>query len=81
MHYVTNSAPDGELLFEADPHYRAFLARLACRVRKKQLRVHAFSLLPDTYHLLVEVPCGRLEAVITSLEDDYAAWRGLRARP
>jgi REP element-mobilizing transposase RayT len=61
------------MLFRDDIDCVAFLDGLAAVSDGLQAQIHAYALLPDHFHLLVEVPQGNLSAVMRWLGTGYAA--------
>ena len=48
-----------------------FLATLADAVRQWKIRIHAFSLMDNHYHLLMETPLGNLSRAMRYLDGVY----------
>jgi REP element-mobilizing transposase RayT len=61
-------------LFESIRDVRMFLYLLALRVRAGDIEVHAYSLLPNHFHLLLKSPHGRLSRAMQRTLDRYAGW-------
>jgi len=58
--------------FLDDEDRRDFLAGVGRRVEEGDLLIHAFCLMPNHYHLLVETPRGRLARWMRHVNGDYA---------
>lgn len=56
LYHVTNRGNRGEVIFVDDEDRRQFLATLAAAVDKTGWGLHAFCLLPDHFHLVLETP-------------------------
>ena len=56
LYHVTNRGNRGEAIFQDDEDRRQFLATLAGAGGKTGWAVHAFCLLPDHFHLVLETP-------------------------
>lgn len=56
LYHVTNRGNRGEVIFADDEDRRLFLATLAAAVEKTGWELHAFCLLPDHFHLVLETP-------------------------
>jgi REP element-mobilizing transposase RayT len=59
-------------MFERREDFRYFLALLACAVRRKELEVHAYSLMATHFHLLVRSPAGRLAEAMHHVQLAYS---------
>lgn len=67
-----------QLIFEDDQDRRRFLHRLGATVERSGVVLHAFALMPNHYHLLVECPEGGLSQAMKLLNASYAQefnWR------
>src|SRR5436309_422779 len=58
--------------FLDDSEYLRFLCRLGMIVRKGILVVHAYCLMPNHFHLLLETPFGHLGRAMQTLLGSYA---------
>jgi len=56
LYHVTNRGNRGEAIFADDEDRRQFLATLAAAGAKTGWSLHAFCLLPDHFHLVLETP-------------------------
>jgi REP element-mobilizing transposase RayT len=73
-HHVTHRGNARQAIFLGDgdrAHYLGLLAELGERY---ELRVHAYVLMPNHYHLLVETPVGNLSRAIQWLSISYCVW-------
>ena len=59
-------------MFETRQDIRFFLSRLARAVRRGDLEVHAYCILPTHFHLLVRSPLGRLSEGMRRVENEYS---------
>ena len=80
-HHVMNRGIARRTVFENRQDMRAFLAAIACEVRRGLIEVHAYSILPTHFHLLVCSPQGRLgEAMKRALNRYVRRFNRLRRR-
>ena len=70
-HHVMNRGLAKRPLFESRTDMRYFLACLARSVRRGELEVHAFCLLPTHFHLLVASPNAELSQAMQRIQNDY----------
>jgi len=68
------------VVFPGRAAIRAFLAALACAVRRGEIEVHVFGLLPTHVHLLVRSPRGRLCEALRRTQNDFVRRTNRRAR-
>jgi len=73
-HHVTNRGNARQDIFRGDGDRAHFLELLAELGERYQLRVHAYVLMPNHYHLLVETPAGNLSRAIQWLNTSYGVW-------
>jgi hypothetical protein len=73
-HHVMNRAVGKRVLFENSRDIRFFLAQIARTVRAGLLEVHAYSVLPTHFHLLVRSPAGRLSDAMRNAEFAYVKY-------
>ncbi len=73
-HHVMNRGVAPLAVFEARQEVRQFLCAVARQVRAGRLEVHAYSLLPAEYHLLVRSPKGELSEAIRRVTNTYVRW-------
>jgi REP element-mobilizing transposase RayT len=71
VYHVTARGNERRRIFRDDADRRQFLATLEQAVREHALRVHAFCLMPNHYHLLVETPGANLSQAIGWLQTTY----------
>jgi hypothetical protein len=69
-----NRAVGRRALFENSKDTRHFLAQIARVVRRGWLELHAYSVLPTHFHLLVRSPMGRLSEAVRAVELTYAMY-------
>jgi REP element-mobilizing transposase RayT len=74
LHHVMNRALARRTAFESRRDFRAFLALLAFAVRQGRVEVHAYSILPTHFHLLVRSRDGRLSETMRRIENAYVRW-------
>ncbi len=61
-------------IFEDDGDRREFLARLAEMPSRHGIRLHAYALMSNHYHVLVECPDGGISNAMKDLNSGYAQW-------
>jgi REP element-mobilizing transposase RayT len=74
LYHVTNRGVDRRDLFRSDFDRVIFLAMLALACVEDGLKIHAFCLMPNHFHLLVEDPCGMLSRLMLRLQSAYARY-------
>lgn len=74
LHHVINRALARRTAFETRRDVRVFLALLAIAVRQGRIEVHAYSILPTHFHLLVRSLDGRLSETMRRIENGYVRW-------
>ncbi len=72
IYHVTARGVARTAIFLNDDEHRLFLRLFADVVRRQDWRVHAFCLMPNHYHLVVETRLWRLSAGIHRLNAVYA---------
>ena len=79
-HHVMNRGIARRTVFERRADVRAFLALLACEVRRGTIEVHAFAILTTHVHLLVRSPRGELARAMKRVFNGYVRYfnRGRR---
>ena len=73
-HHTTNRPCAKRTLFETEQDRRKFLALLAREVRAGRLKVHAFCLMLNHFHLLVSSPRGQLSRAMANVQREYSRW-------
>lgn len=73
-YHLVNRSHHGLAPFEEKRAQRAFLARIACAVRANRIRVHAFCLMRNHYHILVESLDGDISATLQMIQGPFAGW-------
>ncbi len=61
-------------VFENRQDVRYFLAQLAQAVKREDLTVHAFSLMTNHFHLLIQSPHGRMSKGMRRVQQEYCRW-------
>ena len=74
LHHVINRGQDGRRIFKYRSDYRFFLSLLVRAVRAGRIQLHAYCLMPNHYHLLVESVDGNLSATMQWVQFRYAAF-------
>jgi len=73
-HHVMNRGIAKRTVFETDRDYRMFLALVAKEVRAGRIEVHAFSLMPNHFHMLVRSVDGRISVAMRKIQCGYSRW-------
>lgn len=71
VYHVMNRGNARQAIFKTPDHYQLFLRCLAEAVQLWHLKLHAFSLMPNHYHLLIETPDGNLSRAMRHLNHVY----------
>ena len=78
VYHVTARARERTSLFRDDADREKFLELLAAAARDEAWEVHAYCLLGNRYHLLVETPLGSLSRGMHSINARYSQWLNRR---
>jgi REP element-mobilizing transposase RayT len=79
-YHVTSRGNERKAIFRDDRDRNHFLELLAESTERFRLRVHAYVLMPNHYHLLVETPQANLSRAIQWLNVSYSVWFNRRHR-
>lgn len=71
VYHVMNRGNARKQIFKHPDHYQLFLKCLSEMVEMWEIKVHAFTLLPNHYHLLLETPLGNLSRAMRHLNHVY----------
>jgi len=71
---VINRGQDRQRIFHVPADYRFFLSLLVRAMRAGRIRIHAYCLMPNHFHLLLESRDGNLSATMHWLQFRYAAY-------
>jgi len=80
IHHVVNRGIARRELFRDDRDFERFLSSLEDGVEQYRVRLFAFCLMSNHYHLLVETPQANLGRFIHSVQTSYAVYFNLRHR-
>ena len=72
--HVMNRGIARRVVLRGRADMRFFLALVALAVRRGDLEVHAFALLPTHFHLLVRSPNGRLSEAMRRIQNEYVRY-------
>lgn len=78
LFHVTSRGNRGEAIFTADEDASRFLSLLAKVVERREWRCHSYCLMPNHFHLLIDMPDPTLSAGMHELNWRYARWFNLR---
>jgi putative transposase len=67
-----NRGINGETIFKADRHKTVFLDILADKVDKFRMRLFAYCIMDNHYHLVLENASGRMSDFFRNLNTQYA---------
>ena len=71
LYHVTSRGNERKAIFREDGDRTRFLERLAAVVARQRLRIHAYALMRNHYHLMVETPEGNLPRALAQLNGAY----------
>jgi REP element-mobilizing transposase RayT len=80
VYHVTARGNERKRIYRADEDRVRFLETLEEAVQEHGLRVHAYCLMPNHFHLLVETPRGNLSRAIGWLQTAYPKYRNRNRR-
>lgn len=80
IYHVMNRGIARRALFADQRDYERFLQSLARAVDRAGVRVYAYSLMPNHFHLLVETPRANLSDFMLSLQTSYGVYFNRRHR-
>lgn len=73
-HHAMNRGLARRTIFESAADMRKFLALVAREVRRGRIELHAYSLLPNHFHLLIRSVVGELSRAMRRIQNGYARW-------
>ncbi len=71
VYHVMNRGNAFQSIFRSKDNYKSFLNILRESVSLWEIKVHAFSLMPNHYHLLIETPLGNLSRAMRHINGVY----------
>ena len=77
-HHVMNRGARKAPIFRHVDHCTLFLSILGEAVERFGVEIHAYSLMPNHYHLLVRVPLGNLSQCLRHINGTYTQWLNRR---
>lgn len=80
LYHVMNRGLDRRALFQDEWDYRAFMEDLEASVGTHSVEVHAYSFLPNHFHLLLRTPRANLSAFMQSIQTRYGVYYNRRHR-
>lgn len=69
-----NRGLEKRTIFLAKRHYLRFLELLGETVEQWNIKIHAYSLMPNHYHLLVETPLANISQAMRHINGVYTQW-------
>lgn len=83
IYHLGSHGSDSRQLFLSDDERRTFIGRLALLLDRFELRLVAYTLMGNHYHLVLHTPDGRISRALQQLHGWYSYWhnrtRGLSA--
>lgn len=79
VYHVMSRGHERSRIFASDRDRRRWLDLLATVSDRERWEVHAYCLMANDYHLLIETPEGELSAGVHDLNSRYAQWFNLRS--
>lgn len=70
-YHVMNRGAGKKKIFHTNNHYQLFLGLLDEITHRHQIQIHAYCLMPNHYHLLINTPLGNLNKVMKHLNGVY----------
>ncbi len=80
LHHVVNRGVAKRALFDGAKDMRYFQSRVAKSVRRGEIKVHAFALVINHFHMFVESVTGELSAAMRRIQSEYVRWFNRRNR-
>ena len=74
LYHVMNRGLNRLKIFHSDQDYQKFLSILKESVKMWDLQIHAVSLMPNHYHLLVETPLANISRAMRHIGAVYTQW-------
>ncbi len=74
LHHVLSRGQDRLKIFHRDADYHFFLKLLECAVDRGRIRLHAYCLMPNHFHLLVESVDGELSTTMQWILGRYGGY-------
>jgi len=71
FYHVMNRGNARHPIFETPAHYKIFLDLLSESIQLWEIKIHAFSLLPNHYHLLIETPLANISRAMRHINGVY----------
>lgn len=80
LHHVMNRGVNGQLLFRDEHDYRTFLRILRTAKTRFDFLIHVFCLMPNHFHLLMEMGLATISEAMLWIETTYAVYFNDRYR-
>ena len=77
-YHVISRGTERRVIYEENPEYAHFLDLLGEMCGRFRLRIHAYVLMPNHYHLLIETPEANLSPAMQWLKTSYGMWYNRR---
>ena len=77
-YHVTSRGTDRRVIYDGDREYAHFLGLLGEMRGRFRLRIHAYVLMPNHYHVLIETPEVNLSQAMQWLNTSYGMWYNRR---
>lgn len=73
-YHVTARGTERRVIFRTDEEYQHFIDLLGALTVRYRVRVHAYVLMPNHFHLVLETPERNLSAAMQWLKTSYSMW-------
>ena len=73
-YHVTSRGQERQAIFRDDKDWRHFLKLLEATIERYRVRIHAYVLMKNHYHLIVETPEANLSRAMQWLNVSYGVW-------
>ena len=78
FYHITSRGNERKSIFRMKRDYERFLSYLESATERYGAQIHCFSLMPNHYHLLLEIPRGNLRQILHHLNTSYTNYFNAR---
>ncbi|HFB64999.1 MAG TPA: hypothetical protein ENJ60_05595 [Aeromonadales bacterium] len=79
FHHVMNRGRNRQIIFHDKSYYEAFLSTLKESVERYDAIIHAYCLMSNHYHLMIETPKANLSQIMQHINGKYTQWHNRRS--
>jgi len=79
FYHIVNRGVNGGVVFEQKEDFHKFLELMLKTSYDYKVKIHAFTLLPNHYHILLETTLPNLSEAMRLLNSAYAAWYNFKS--